>query len=121
MGGEDGTPKTPEWQEPETGVSAHIVRALAREWASKKTYLAAGGKGTTFGGACRSATGTQWARSMVCLMAMQGLGKPGVNFGNLQTGAPLNHHFYFRSEEHTSELQSRTNLVCRLLLEKKKH
>ena len=26
----------------------------------------------------------------------------------------------FRSEEHTSELQSRRNLVCRLLLEKKK-
>ena len=26
-----------------------------------------------------------------------------------------------RSEEHTSELQSRRNLVCRLLLEKKKH
>src|SRR5690242_20877488 len=28
------------------------------------------------------------------------------------------HH---RSEEHTSELQSHVNLVCRLLLEKKKH
>src|SRR2546430_7277597 len=27
---------------------------------------------------------------------------------------------YFRSEEHTSELQSQSNLVCRLLLEKKK-
>src|SRR5574341_1076019 len=27
---------------------------------------------------------------------------------------------YLRSEEHTSELQSPTNLVCRLLLEKKK-
>src|SRR2546421_8015410 len=27
----------------------------------------------------------------------------------------------FRSEEHTSELQSRSDLVCRLLLEKKKH
>src|SRR5690349_23762775 len=27
----------------------------------------------------------------------------------------------FRSEEHTSELQSRRDLVCRLLLEKKKH
>src|SRR3712207_8147586 len=27
---------------------------------------------------------------------------------------------YFRSEEHTSELQSRQYLVCRLLLEKKK-
>ena len=32
------------------------------------------------------------------------------------------HHIvrFSRSEEHTSELQSRTNLVCRLLLEKKK-
>src|SRR5690625_6764937 len=27
---------------------------------------------------------------------------------------------FFRSEEHTSELQSRGHLVCRLLLEKKK-
>src|SRR5437870_8368997 len=27
----------------------------------------------------------------------------------------------FRSEEHTSELQSRGHLVCRLLLEKKNH
>src|SRR3712207_8878592 len=27
----------------------------------------------------------------------------------------------FRSEEHTSELQSRQYIVCRLLLEKKKH
>src|SRR5260370_19535585 len=29
--------------------------------------------------------------------------------------------FHPRSEEHTSELQSHLNLVCRLLLEKKKH
>src|SRR5256885_5820454 len=29
--------------------------------------------------------------------------------------------FQARSEEHTSELQSPCNLVCRLLLEKKKH
>src|SRR5260370_13491600 len=28
---------------------------------------------------------------------------------------------HFRSEEHTSELQSHLNLVCRLLLEKKKN
>src|SRR2546422_4560265 len=28
--------------------------------------------------------------------------------------------FWLRSEEHTSELQSRLHLVCRLLLEKKK-
>src|SRR2546430_10696642 len=31
---------------------------------------------------------------------------------------PLPNHW--RSEEHTSELQSQSNLVCRLLLEKKK-
>src|SRR2546422_6376414 len=30
------------------------------------------------------------------------------------------HAVYGRSEEHTSELQSRLHLVCRLLLEKKK-
>src|SRR2546422_8436183 len=38
-------------------------------------------------------------------------------------GAPLwdtNTPFEVRSEEHTSELQSRLHLVCRLLLEKKK-
>src|SRR2546430_11484930 len=29
--------------------------------------------------------------------------------------------FSLRSEEHTSELQSQSNLVCRLLLEKKKN
>ena len=28
--------------------------------------------------------------------------------------------YFTRSEEHTSELQSRSDLVCRLLLEKKK-
>src|SRR2546430_6334955 len=28
---------------------------------------------------------------------------------------------FLRSEEHTSELQSQSNLVCRLLLEKKNH
>src|SRR5438477_8464296 len=32
----------------------------------------------------------------------------------------LGGHRFFRSEEHTSELQSHVNLVCRLLLEKKK-
>src|SRR3989475_1712380 len=32
----------------------------------------------------------------------------------------LNQAFLKRSEEHTSELQSQSNLVCRLLLEKKK-
>src|SRR5690606_42095007 len=35
-------------------------------------------------------------------------------------GAEFRERVEFRSEEHTSELQSRENLVCRLLLEKKK-
>src|SRR5260370_29850893 len=34
--------------------------------------------------------------------------------------AGVEHGRSFRSEEHTSELQSHLNLVCRLLLEKKK-
>ena len=32
---------------------------------------------------------------MVCLIAMQGLGKPGINMGNLQWGTPLDFNFYF--------------------------
>jgi trimethylamine-N-oxide reductase (cytochrome c) len=95
LGEDDGQPKTPEWQEAETGVPAATVRALARKWGRKKTYLSVGGKGTTFGGANRAATGIQWARSMVLLMAMQGLGKPGINFGCLQYGTPVDLNFYF--------------------------
>src|SRR2546421_1274189 len=36
------------------------------------------------------------------------------------TAEHLEHRERVRSEEHTSELQSRSDLVCRLLLEKKK-
>ena len=32
---------------------------------------------------------------MVCLSAMQGLGKPGCNMGNLQWGTPVDFNFYF--------------------------
>src|SRR3989442_10746565 len=35
-------------------------------------------------------------------------------------GSPVSPLLFNRSEEHTSELQSRPHLVCRLLLEKKK-
>src|SRR2546422_1894577 len=41
---------------------------------------------------------------------------PGSEYGS----APSNPRQTGRSEEHTSELQSRLHLVCRLLLEKKK-
>ena len=94
LGKEDGIAKNPEWQEKETTIPARDVRALAREWGSKKTYLAAGGA-NGFGSACRSATGIEWARSMVCLIAMQGLGKPGINMGSMQGGTPLDFGFYF--------------------------
>src|SRR5437016_10145558 len=40
--------------------------------------------------------------------------------GQLETALQENSLQRGRSEEHTSELQSLTNLVCRLLLEKKK-
>jgi trimethylamine-N-oxide reductase (cytochrome c) len=95
LGEDDGVAKTPEWQEQETGVPAKDVRALAREWGGKRVYLAPGGWGNGHGGACRNQTGIQWARVMVCLAAMQGLGKPGVNMGNLQWGCPLDFQFYF--------------------------
>src|SRR2546430_7290992 len=40
--------------------------------------------------------------------------------GSGSTGKAIGSFYYLRSEEHTSELQSQSNLVCRLLLEKKK-
>ena len=95
LGKEDGVQKTPEWQESETGIAAKDVRALARRWGTRKTYLGAGGWGNGHGGACRSATGIQWARALACLLALQGMGRPGVNFGHLQWGTPIDLHFYF--------------------------
>src|SRR2546426_6674798 len=50
-------------------------------------------------------------------------GNPGHPLGPLGGGSYRNELFalaWRRSEEHTSELQSPCNLVCRLLLEKKK-
>src|SRR5437016_1083231 len=51
------------------------------------------------------------------------LTRQGVIFMPLAEAARVHSELvqrYLRSEEHTSELQSLTNLVCRLLLEKKK-
>src|SRR3712207_7589227 len=47
-------------------------------------------------------------------------GRPLVGIEVLFPGLVLEQEFEHRSEEHTSELQSRQYLVCRLLLEKKK-
>src|SRR5690606_39894018 len=43
-----------------------------------------------------------------------------MDFPEEVRGGVLHLNLNLRSEEHTSELQSRENLVCRLLLEKKK-
>src|SRR5699024_11905881 len=50
-------------------------------------------------------------------------GLPGLHTERLRSGPHNRRHDqreHERSEEHTSELQSRFDLVCRLLLEKKK-
>src|SRR3712207_7637608 len=49
----------------------------------------------------------------------QGLRHDGVGVPRRQRGRGQEAHDRGRSEEHTSELQSRQYLVCRLLLEKK--
>src|SRR2546422_7639493 len=49
----------------------------------------------------------------VPLSTTQGVVQPAVKLVDCVT------HVTYRSEEHTSELQSRLHLVCRLLLEKK--
>jgi len=94
IGEDDGVPKTPKWAEEITGVSARTITALAREWASKRTMLSCGNRGG-FGGAMRQAYGHEWARLMVLLQAMQGLGKPGVGMWGATMGAPYYSEFFF--------------------------
>src|SRR5436305_6565351 len=45
---------------------------------------------------------------------------PASRYGTTMDQWQCRHVPWWRSEEHTSELQSRPHLVCRLLLEKKK-
>src|SRR5260370_10481637 len=62
------------------------------------------------------------ARSAPASHAMRACGPPIARITReLTTNGPIpTISIMFRSEEHTSELQSHLNLVCRLLLEKKK-
>jgi molybdopterin guanine dinucleotide-containing S/N-oxide reductase-like protein len=94
LGEEDGQAKTPEWAEEESTVPARIIRTLAREWAAKKTILSGGSRGGE-GGACRTAYGTEWARMMVLLQGMQGLGAPGRSIWGTTMGAPSNTDIWF--------------------------
>src|SRR2546429_2893563 len=58
------------------------------------------------------------AKIVVVTSGKGGVGKTTTS-ASFASGLALRGHK--RSEEHTSELQSRLHLVCRLLLEKKKH
>src|SRR5688500_19563766 len=62
------------------------------------------------------------ARVLRLLVDVRGAPDPGRHLpGSLRhAGHLFRRGFLLRSEEHTSELQSPCNLVCRLLLEKKK-
>src|SRR2546430_3617326 len=58
--------------------------------------------------------------SLLCLVSLSG--SPTTRAGTLWStiATACRWERSVRSEEHTSELQSQSNLVCRLLLEKKK-
>src|SRR2546430_6775974 len=57
-------------------------------------------------------------RSMECKVSVENV-HSFVLGGHGDDMVPLPRYSTVRSEEHTSELQSQSNLVCRLLLEKK--
>ncbi len=93
MGDEDGVPKTCEWAAEKTGIPARRIRALAKEWASKRVALAGGVRGGE-GSACRTAYGTEEARMLIALAAMQGFGKPGVSIWGTTMGAPADYTWF---------------------------
>src|SRR3712207_7832535 len=70
---------------------------------------------------CASSTFVMWLRCTSSQWNGSGTSAAATSSHSGDTaGAPTNGDSNSRSEEHTSELQSRQYLVCRLLLEKKK-
>src|SRR5438034_3801690 len=64
-----------------------------------------------------TATFGDFTNSTQVALGEGGIPFPQNYFAPLENGSS----YALRSEEHTSELQSHSDLVCRLLLEKKKH
>jgi len=75
LGKTDETPKTAEWASAITGVPSRTIKALAREWASKRTTVVIGNGGP----AIRGPYATEPARLQALCLAMQGWGKSGCN------------------------------------------
>src|SRR3712207_8394346 len=65
-------------------------------------------------------TGAALAFAVALLASGFASSSVGTHAGQVVMAGFLKRHIPARSEEHTSELQSRQYLVCRLLLEKKK-
>ena len=75
MGKEDGVAKTPAWASPKCGIPEWTIKALAREWVRQVTSVA-----HHYGGSyIRGPYSHEPARLEICLLGMQGLGKPGIN------------------------------------------
>src|SRR5690606_42031046 len=76
---------------------------------------------TCDGKAASSTDPATWCSYRDAVRSRAGAGLGFVLAGEGIACVDLDHCLDGRSEEHTSELQSRENLVCRLLLEKKKY
>src|SRR5688572_31820084 len=83
---------------------------------------------TTLFRSSSSPTGTQFLQGVgsaeasmraKLLQISEGFENDEVTYISTGDGTTSEGEFWERSEEHTSELQSQSNLVCRLLLEKK--
>src|ERR1019366_9607058 len=101
----------------------------SRVVSQKVNFLGQGNKGGLISSAVRRRTG-EYPPARLLLPGGLEPRDPTTSMGTSMGAGPLREwlllaclkrriHSYCRSEEHTSELQSLTNLVCRPLLEKK--
>jgi len=92
LGEDGGDPRTPEWAEPITGVSAAAIRSLARRYATDRPAALLAGWGPQ-----RTVSGEQSARALISLACLSGnvglcgggLGGYGGRSGSLFDLAPL--------------------------------
>src|SRR5436309_11857520 len=99
------------------------IRAVSIAASSTRATLSVIGKTRIAQESDRSSVLTRYRWSSALQFAVTGMierGHAGSTLAGLGKDRQVGVGRVARSEEHTSELQSRENLVCRLLLEKKK-